>query len=68
MAKKWRPKGPLHKGADNPRLDAWIEDEDGLRKVRPDNPGEDSITVDGRTYAHTREIDSGQWVYTVVVR
>jgi len=64
MAQRWRPKGRLYTGADNPRLEVWIEDADGRRRVRPDHPGEASITVGGRLYVHTHEIDRGQWVYT----
>lgn len=50
---------------DNPRHAVWIEDEQGLRRVTALEPGADSILVGGRAYQHTREIGSGQWVYTL---
>ena len=65
MATKFRPKGRLHSGDENPRHQVWIEDEAGIRKITAPEPGEETIVVGGRTYAHTREIGSGQWVYTL---
>ncbi len=65
MAEKWRKKGPLHTSVVNPRHEVWVEDESGIRKITTDTPGDETIAVGGRTYRHTREIGSGQWVYTV---
>lgn len=50
---------------DNVRHAVWIEDEAGIRKITATNPGEQQIVVGGRTYVHTREIGTGQWVYTL---
>lgn len=66
MATKWRPKGPLTTGVVNPRHEVWIEDAEGIRKHTADNPGDEEVIVGGRTYRHTREISTGQWVYTEV--
>lgn len=49
---------------DNPRHAVWIEDARGIRQITAATPGEDTITVGGRIYRHTREIGNGQWVYT----
>jgi len=64
-ATKWRTKGPLATSGPNPRHDVWIEDESGIRKITTETPGEQQIVVGGRTYRHTRDIGSGQWVYTL---
>lgn len=65
MAVKWRAPGRIHAGVDNPRHAVWIEDESGIRQITTTTPGEEQITVGGRTYEHTRELGSGQWVYTL---
>lgn len=58
----------MHTGADNPRHKVWVNDEGGIRQVISATLGEESISVGGRTYVHTREIDTGQWVYTPEAR
>ena len=49
---------------DNPRHAVWIDDEKGLRKITAVNPGDEQIHVGEHVYTHTREIGTGQWVYT----
>ena len=50
---------------DNPRHWVYIADTlDGpMRRITARNPGEEEISVDGVSYAHTGE-DGGRWVYT----
>jgi hypothetical protein len=48
---------------DNPRHVVWIDD-GGLLAVTASDPGQETLAVDGVTYRHTRELATGQWVYT----
>lgn len=64
-ATKWRKPGPLTIAVQNPRHEVWIEDEEGIRKITAPEPGEQQMVVGGRTYVHTREVGSGEWVYTL---
>ena len=72
MAKRVRtprlPKGPPKarptKSADNPRHVVWVDDDGGLLAVTASDPGQETLALAGVTYRHTRELPTGQWVYT----
>jgi hypothetical protein len=65
------PKGPpvvsvarLPVPRDNPRHLVYVDDEQGLRTVTPSEPGRETFTLDGQPYTHTRNMPTGQWIYT----
>jgi hypothetical protein len=51
---------------DNARHAVWVDDDRGIRRVTAKNPGDPQIVLDGAIYTHTRETETGAWVYTRV--